>query len=208
MRGTPAVRRFLAGSNVAALGHVSSDVANYYWLGFVPEYRRDDRVREVRVETVRPDLRVRSRSGYVDLSRRTEADMGTQGRLLFPGQTPMASEPVLRVEFGRPEPAGIRKMRVPVTVYIPVGYFPVVPFGDQFFARLELRFAVVDRNGQQAGMPLIPIDLRGRTRPAPDAVMPYDATLTLRRKPHDLVVSVRDPLSEQTVSVRTEVAFR
>ena len=199
---------YVAGANLAALRRVSADVANYYWLGFVPEYRRDNTVHDVQVEVRRPDLRVRSRRGYVDLSRRAEADMETQGRLLFPGVEPAAGGHVLRVEFGQPEPTGLRKMRVPVTVHVPIGRFPVVPFEDQFLARLELRFAVVDRNGQQAGMPLIPIHLRGRSRPAADAVMPYRATLTLRRKPHDLVVSIHDPLSRQTVSTRVRVAFR
>ncbi len=201
-------RAYMGGSNLTALGRVSSDVSNYYWLGFVPEYQRDDRVHDVRVEVLRPNLRVRSRSGYVDLSRRAEADMDTRGRLLFPETEPTPGEPVLRVEFGKPQPGGLRKVRVPVTVYVPVGHFPVVPFEGQFLARLELRFAVVDSNGQQAGMPLIPIHLRGRSKPAPDAVVPYDALLTLRRKPHDLVVSIHDPLSRQTVSTRTRVAFR
>ncbi len=203
-------RAYVAGANVGALGRVSEDVANYYWLGFVPEYRRDDRAHEVRVEVRRPGLRVRSRGGYVDLSRRAEADMETQGRLLFPDETRTHGEPVLRVEIGEPEATGPfrRKMQVPVTVHVPVGHFPVFPFEGRFLARLELRFAVVDRNGQQARMPVIPLSLAGSTEPAPDAVVPYDTVLTLRRRPHDLVVSVHDPVSRQTVSVRTQVRLR
>ena len=203
-------RAFMAGSNLRALGRASEDTSNYYWLGFVPEYRRDDRAHEVRVELRRPGLRVRSRSGYVDLSRRAEADMETQGRLLFPDETRTHGEPLLRVEIGEPEPTGPfrRKMLVPVTVHVPVGHFPVFPFEDRFLARLELRFAVVDRNGQQARMPVIPLSLAGTTQPAPDAVVPYDTVLTLRRRPHDLLVSVHDPVSRQTVSVRTQVRSR
>ncbi len=203
-------RAYVAGANLGALRRVSEDTSNYYWLGFVPEYRRDDRAHEVRVELRRPGLRVRSRSGYVDLSRRAEADMETQGRLLFPDETRTRGEPVLRVEIGEPEPTGPfrRKMLVPVTVHVPVGYFPVFPFEDRFLARLELRFAVVDRNGQQARVPVIPLSLAGRTQPAPDAVVPYDTVLTLRRRPHDLLVSVHDPVSRQTVSVRTQVRLR
>lgn len=134
--------------------------------------------------------------------------METQGRLLFPGSLEARDEPPLRVDVGQPEPTGIRKMLVPVTIYIPIGYFPVVPYQDQFFANLELRFAVVDRNGGQADIPLIPINLRGRNKPAPDTVMPYNATLTLRRRPHDLVVSVHDPLSRRTISERVMVSFK
>ena len=203
-------RAYVAGANLGALRRVSEDTSNYYWLGFVPEYRRDDRAHEVRVELRRPGLRVRSRSGYVDLSRRAEADMETQGRLLFPDETRTHGEPLLRVEIGEPEPTGPfrRKMLVPVTVQIPVGHFPVFPFENRFLARLELRFAVVDRNGQQARIPVIPLSLAGETQPAPDAVVPYDTVLTLRRRPHDLLVSVHDPVSRQTVSVRTQVRLR
>lgn len=199
---------FLAGSNLEALRNATTDTANYYWLGFVPHYRRDDRAHDVQVQVLRPDLRVRSRRGYLDLSRRAEADMETQGRLLFPGGELTRGEPVLQVEIGAAKSTGLRKMLVPVTVYIPIGHFPLVPYQDQFFARLELRFAVVDRNGQQAPIPLIPINLRGRKRPRPDAVMPYNATLTLRRKPHDLVVAIHDSVSDQTVSTRARVSFR
>lgn len=203
-------RAYMAGANLRALGRVSEDTSNYYWLGFVPDYRRDDRVHEVRVELRQPGPRVRSRSGYVDLSRRAEADMETQGRLLFPEATRTRGEPALRVEIGEPEPTGPfrRKMLVPVTVHVPVGYFPVFPFEGRLLARLELRFAVVDRNGQQARIPVIPLSLAGGTQPAPDAVVPYETVLTLRRRPHDLLVSVHDPISRQTVSTRTQVRSR
>ncbi len=203
-------RAYMAGANLGALRRVSEDTSNYYWLGFVPEYRRDDRAHDVRVELRRSGPRVRSRGGYVDLSRRAEADMETQGRLLFPEETRTHGEPLLRVEIGEPEPTGPfrRKMLVPVTVHIPVGHFPVFPFEDRFLARLELRFAVVDRNGQQARIPVIPLSLAGGTEPSPDAVVPYDTVLTLRRRPHDLLVSIHDPVSRRTVSTRMQVRSR
>ena len=201
-------KAFMAGTNVDALARVSADTANYYWLGFVPEYRRDDQVHDVRVEVTGDGLRVRSRRGYLDVSRRAEADMEAQRALLFPGDDLTGPEPVLRVDIGEPEPVGVRKMKVLVTVFVPVGKFPVLPYQDQFLSRLELRFAAVDRNGEQAGIPMIPLDLRGRSRPPEDAVVPYSATLTLRRRPHAILVSVHDPLSRKTISKRVVVAFK
>lgn len=201
-------KAYMAGTNLDALARVSADTANYYWLGFTPQYRRDDQGRDIRVEVLRPGLRARSRRGYLDLSRRAEADMEAQRVLLFPSLGQSGNEPALRVDIGAPERHGVRQMKVPVTVFVPVGLFPALPYEDMFLVRLELRFAVVDRNGEQAGIPLIPLDLRGRSRPAPDAVMPYSATLTLRRRPHSLVVSIHDPLSKMTVSARTTVAFK
>lgn len=202
-RGTGG-RAFMAGTNLAALKNVSEDTANYYWLGFAPEYLHNDQVHDIRVEALRPGLQVRSRRGYVDLSRRAEADMEAQGALLFPdpGEPP---ESLLRVEIGAIGRIRARKMTVPVKIHVPVGHFPALPYQDHFLMRLELRFATVDQNGQQADIPVIPITLRTAQAPPPEAVVPYETVVTMRRKPHDLVVSVRDPLSRLTVSTRTSV---
>ena len=77
-------RAFMAGSNVKALDKVRFDTANYYWLGFVPRYRRDNQAHDIRVEVSQRRLRVRSRRGYLDLSRQAEADMEALRALLFP----------------------------------------------------------------------------------------------------------------------------
>lgn len=201
-------KAFMAGTNVDALERVSADTANYYWLGFVPEYRRDDQAHDIRVEVAGEGLRARARRGYLDLSRRAEADMEAQRALLFPGEDLTGPDAVLQVEIGAAEAVGLRKMTIPVTVFVPVGRFPVLPYEGQFLSRLELRFAAVDRNGEQAEIPLIPLDLRGRSRPPEDAVVPYDVTLTLRRRPHTLLISVHDPLSRKTISKRSVVAFK
>ena len=197
-------RAFMAGTNLAALKSVSEDTANYYWLGFAPEYRHNDQAHDVRVEVLRPGLQVRSRRGYVDLSRRAEADMETQGALLFPDHG-APTESFLRVEIGAIERIPVRKMNVPVKIFVPVGHFPALPYQDHFLMRLEVRFATVDQNGQQADMPVIPITLRTRQSPPPEAVVPYEATVTMRSRPHDLVVSVHDPLSRLTVGTRISV---
>lgn len=201
-------RAYVAGANMNAMARVADDVADYYWLGFVPDYERTDTAHDIRVEVLDPGLRVRSRRGYVDRSRRAEGDMEAQRALFFPETIERSEERALRVEIGKPERSGFRKVLVPVRVLVPVGRFAVVPWQGAFVSRLELRFAVVDSNGQQSGIPLIPLDLRGASQPSEDAVVPYEINLRLRRKPHDLVVSVHDPLSRETISGRASIAFR
>ncbi len=193
-------KAFMAGSNVKALSIVDADTASYYWLGFMPEYRRDDRPHDIRVEVLRSGLRVRSRRGYLDLSRRTEADMEAQRALLFPDQ---ANAGPLLVDVGEPERVNRRTMSVPVTVYLPVGRFPALPaFEGRFVQGLELRFATVDWLGRQGEIIMTSLALGGAAQPAPDEVVAYRTFLSMRRKPHDLVVTVHDPVSRLTASAR------
>ena len=198
-------KALMAGANLEALRNVSRDTANYYWLGFVPVYERNDRSHDIRVDVLRPGLRVRARRGYLDLSRRAEGDMDTLGRLLFPG-TDLSPVHELRVAVGAIEKKGLRKMTVPVEVHVPVGMFPMLPYRDQFLLRLELRFATVDRNGQQAVIPMIELELDARSRPPVHALVSYETTLTMRRRPHMLAVTVTDPVTGQAASARFPIA--
>ena len=197
-------RAFMAGSNITALDKVSFDTSNYYWLGFVPEYRRDDRAHDIRVEVLQPRLRVRSRRGYLDLSRRVEADMEALRALLFPSEAEPGAGP-LRIELGEVETGERRRMRVPVSVYLPVGRFPALPYDGRFRQELEVRFATVDRLGRRVEIPAIPLSLGGGAKPSLDDVVLYETLLIMRRRPHELVVTVHDPLSRSTARASVPV---
>ncbi len=195
---------FLAGSHVDALARVSRDTSDYYWLGFVPEYRRDDRVHDVEVEVLRPGLEVRARRGYLDLSRSAEADMEAQRALLFPGQKARAAA-ALKVRVGDPRKLSRRRMAVPIDIEVPLGMFPALPYGNEYLQRLEIRFATIDGAGWRAEQPAIPLEVRSHSEPQPDSVFDYYAEVTLRHLPHTVVVTVHDPVSRQTASARVEV---
>ncbi len=203
-RGTGG-RAFMAGSNVRALEIVNADTSDYYWLGFVPGYLRDDRAHDVRIEVREPRLRVRSRRGYLDLSRRGEADMEALRELLFPAEAKPGGGPLL-VEVGAAESVKRSRMNVPITVYLPVGRFPALPYDGQFVQDLEVRFAAVDRVGRRTGAPVQHLRLGGASLPAADDVVLYRTSLSLRRLSHDVVVTVHDPLSRETASARMRVA--
>ena len=197
-------RAFMAGSNVSALELVASDTSNYYWLGFVPEYHRDDRVHDIEVQVRRPGVQVRARRGYLDLSGVAEADMEAQRHLLFPRQ-PEADEIRLRVRTGTATSLRGKRMSVPVDVEIPVGSFTAVPWDGRYVQRLEVRFATIDRDGWRAEQPAIPLDLRHDAAPSQDSVHWFRADLEMRHLPHTVVVTVHDPVSRQTASARIEV---
>ena len=195
---------FMAGSNLDALARVSEDTSNYYWLGFAPEYRRDDRVHEIEVEVLRPGLEVRARRGYVDLSRNAEADMEAQRALLFPRQGAPAAA-VLTARVGTPRKLSRRRMAVPIDIEVPLGVFPALPYGNEYLQRLEVRFATIDDAGWRAEQPAIPLEIRSDSAPQPEAVFDYYAEVTMRHLPHTVVVTVHDPVSRQTASARLEV---
>jgi len=194
----------MGGHNLDPLGRVSDDTSSYYWLGFVPEYRRDDQVHDIEVEILRPDLQVRSRRGYVDLSRSAEADMEAQRLLLFPRGAAPGAVP-LRVWAGTPRSLSRRRMAVPIDIEVPLGMFPALPYGNEYLQRLEVRFATIDGAGWRAEQPAIPLEVRSHSAPEPDAVFDYYAEVTMRHLPHTVVVTVHDPLSRQTASARVEV---
>ncbi|MCY3932436.1 MAG: VWA domain-containing protein [Acidobacteria bacterium] len=195
---------FMAGSNLDALARVSEDTSNYYWLGFAPEYRRDDRVHEIEVEVLRPGLEVRARRGYVDLSRKAEAEMEAQRALLFPRQGAPAAA-ALTARVGIPRKLSRRRMAVPIDIEVPLGVFPALPYGNEYLQRLEVRFATIDDAGWRAEQPAIPLELRSRSAPRPDTVFDYYAEVTMRHLPHTVVVTVHDPVSRETASARLEV---
>ena len=195
---------FMAGSNIDALERVNADTSNYYWLGFVPEYRRDDRVHDIEVDVLRPGVQVRARRGYVDLSRIAEADMEAQRVLLFPSEAEPAAA-VLEVWVGASKSLRGRMMIVPIDIDVPVGMFAALPYGERFLQRLEVRFATIDGDGWHAEQPAIPLELWSDTAPEPDAVFHYHAEVTMRHLPHTVAVTVHDQVSRQTSNARVEV---
>ena len=197
-------KAFMAGSNIKALDKVSFDTSNYYWLGFVPDYQRDNRAHEIRVEVREPRLRARYRRGYLDLSGRVEADMEALQELLFPPEVEAGGGPLL-VEVGDAVATKRRTMAVPVSVHLPVGRFPALPYDGGFRQDLEVRFATLDRFRRRSEIPTIALSVGGGYEPAPDAVVVYRASLTMRRRPYELVVTVHDPVSKLTAKGRVAI---
>ncbi len=197
-------KAFMAGSNIRALDKVSFDMSNYYWLGFVPDYQRDNRAHDIRVEVREPRLRARYRRGYLDLSGRVEADMEALQELLFPPEVEAGGGPLL-VEVGDAVATKRRTMAVPVSVHLPVGRFPALPYDGGFRQELEVRFAALDRFRRRLEIPAVSLSLGGGYEPAPDEVLVYRASLTLRRRPHELVVTVHDPISKLTAKGRVAI---
>ncbi len=194
-------RPLLNSANIEALDRVVEDTRSYYWLGFTPSWRGDDASHEVKLKTRREDLEVRSRASFSDLSRQTEVTMMVESSLLF-GNPPSAAP--LSARLGAPEKSGLGKVTVPIEIAIPLGALTFLPQKEGFASQVELRVAVLDDEGSTADIPVIPMTLTGPRQPTTNDFSVYRNTLKLRKKKHDLVISLYDVASGTILSTKLE----
>jgi hypothetical protein len=185
-----------------ALSTAREDTRSFYWLGFSPGWKHDDKIHTVKLETSRSDLRVRTRSGFIDLSRKAEVSMMVESALLF-GNPPGA--PLMPLKVGSVTHGKRGETEIALTLGLPVDIMTVVPEGTRYDARLELRFAASDADGNNSEIPIIPVDLTSDHPPTPGKVVRYDTRIKLRGKADHLVVAVYDPLSGKIATAETDV---
>jgi VWFA-related protein len=179
----------LDGARLTAFERVVEDTRSYYWLGVTPKWRGDDKSHKIKVEALRPGLKVRCREGYQDFSREKEVSFMVESALLF-GELPGAHP--LRVRLGAASKSG-RRLSVPIEMAIPMDGIVMVPRKDHYAAELELRIAALDEGGHRNEIAVIPVELAG-PKPAPGQHAVYETAVKLRNQAHDLVISLHDPL--------------
>jgi len=191
-----------AGQRKVALARAAADTRSYYWLGFTPVQKRNDQHHDVRVEVRRPGLKVRSRSGYVDLSKNGESAMMVESAMLFGSPAGTASLPV---ELGAATRSGRREILVPIKIALPVAAMTVVPIEGEYRTELEVRAAAVDDNGDRSDIPVMPIKLAFKKPPETGKYVPYNLTLKLRRARQHLVIALFDPLGVRILTAEADV---
>lgn len=196
-------KALLDGASLRALQRVMDDTRSYYWIGFTPDWQENDARHRIQLEVRDKGLKVRTRKSFYDLSPQSEVTMMVESAQLF--DLPLASVADLKVTFGQPE--GGRKIVVPVHVEIPLEALTLLPDADGYTAQLELRIAVTDDRGQRADIPVIPFELQSKTEPASGDTASYDAKLKLRRRPHQMLVSVFDKTSGEMLSKEVDFSI-
>src|SRR4051812_20326948 len=185
-----------------ALAAAREDTRSFYWLGFSPSWKRDDKGHRIQLETRRRDLRVRTRSGFLDLSRKAEVSMMVESALLFGNPPGALSMPLMVGEAVRSKRG---EVEIPVTLGLPVDLMTVVPDGKRFTVQLELRFAVSDAEGNTADIPVVPVPLTSDHPPAPGKVVKYETRVKLHGKADHMVVAAYDPLSGKIATAEADV---
>ncbi|HEY9423052.1 MAG TPA: hypothetical protein VIW92_16690, partial [Thermoanaerobaculia bacterium] len=145
---------------------------------------------------------VRSRAGFLDLSRKAEVSMKVESALLF-GNLPGAFPLPMRIGAVQRSKKGTE---VPITLGLPVDLMTVVPVNGKYAAQLELRFIASDAEGNSSEIPVIPIGLASDKPPTPGKMVKYETKLLLRRgKADHLVVAVYDPLSGKIATAEAKL---
>ena len=195
-------KAILNSNRTLALASAREDTRSFYWLGFSPSWQRNDKGHAVRLEARKPGLRVRSRTGFLDLSRKAEVSMEVESALLFgnpPGalQMPMKVGTIARSKRGEVE--------IPISLGLPVSVMTVVPDGKRYAVQLELRFAASDASGNSSEVPVVPVSFSSDHPPAAGHFVRYETKIKLRGGADHLVVAAYDPLSGKIATAETDV---
>jgi VWFA-related protein len=202
LAGETGGKALLNTNRVAALAVAREDTRSFYWLGFSPTWQHDDKRHDIRLETRRSGLTVRTRSGFLDLSRKAEVSMLVESALLF-GSPPGA--PRMPLTVGQAVRSQRGDLEIPITLGLPVDLMTVVPDDARYTARLELRFAASDAEGNTADVPVVPVTLTSDHQPSPGKLVKYETRIKLRGKADHMVVAVYDPLSGKIATAEADV---
>jgi len=179
-------------NRTAALRTAEADTRSYYWLGFTPTWQRNDQHHRIAVEPLRPGLRARSRTGFLDLSSNAEVAMMVESALMLgnlPGAIPMPMRLGKAVKRKRGE------LEIPVTLALPVNVLTLLHVNGRYTSQLELRAAVADAKGNRSNVPSVPLTLSAGKAPRRGGYVRYDTRLMVPPSARHLVVAVYDPLS-------------
>jgi VWFA-related protein len=185
-----------------AMQIAAGDTRSYYWLGFTPAWQGNDKRHKVALQVLTKGLQVRTRSGFLDLSRKAENSLIVESAMLFgnsPDVVPIA------IKLGEPVASGRREMEVPVSLAIPVDAITFVPVNGKQTAELELRVAALDSSGNRAPVPVVPVTLTANEAPKPGNFVRYDTRVKLKKLPHHLTLAVFDPLSGKILTAQADV---
>ena len=181
---------------------VVADSGSYYWLGFTPSWKADDRQHSIQVESRRPGVKVRARTGFPDLSRRAETLWKAESVLLFGGRE---SDRRLKIVLGKERSLGRQEVELPVTVGVPVEALALTPSGRGYIAEAPLAVAALDEKGGRAEIPTSKLRVTVKEPPKAGGFARFQTTLRLRRAPQRLVFTVRDEVNGITIWQEVEV---
>ena len=195
-------RALLNSARTQALQSAEGDTRSYYWLGFTPGWKGNDKRHKIVVDALRPGLKVRARNSFLDRSRKAEVSMMVESAMLFgnpPGST------VMPIKVGVPVKTRRDEMEVPVSIAVPMDALTNVPLNGKLNYELELRVAALDDRGDRSDIPVIPIRFAIDPSAAQPRFFPYNVKLKLRRTKQSLTLAIFDPLSNHIVTAEADV---
>lgn len=194
--------RLLMPADNAVFREMVADSGTYYWLGFTPTWKADDRGHVITAGVRRPGLAVRSRSGFSDLSHRTEAALKAESVLLFGGAD---GDRRLIVQLG--EPARRRGVfELPVTIGVPVEALALTPKGKGYLAEIPLAVATEEADGRRANLSGPRLRVTIASLPQAGTYARFETVVLVRDPKQRLIFTVHDPVSGKALWGEAQVA--
>ena len=196
-------RPLIGKASFDAFEAVREDTRTYYWLGFTPQWKGDNEGHEITVEARQRGMKVRSRKSFADFSRQQEVSMMVESALLLGDTPPAAAE--MPARLGPQKAAGRNKVEVPIDLLVPMSALAFIPQGDAYAAQAELRVSIQDKSGEIMNSEIVPLNIQLDEAPKDGDMRRWSTKLTLRKAPHDILVSLFDPVAGSFLSARLEM---
>jgi VWFA-related protein len=182
-----------------ALDEIDQRTSNAYVLGFQTERAPDGKYHRLKVDVTRPGLNVKSREGYLHISR--------QARLLEELSTPLAfpkdrGDFPVAIEVLPPESVSAKAITLTVAGTVPLRNVTLVPRGDQMVGRMYVYLAIYDRDGnlvrlfreeQDVALPAAKVAAASPDVPARFGIKVKDMT----RGEYTLTLTLMDEISDR-----------
>ncbi len=182
---------------VTALSEAAADLDNYYWVSFTPDWQGDDERHSIRIETTNPDLMIRHRQSYYDMSTQQAVMLSVQGSLLFRDPETMHDFDVV---LGEIEREGRSEINVPVQIVLDGGDLESVSSEGKFLIRGVLFYATMDEDGAVSEVMAVTIGWSSSTPPSAGQFIPYEFTAKLKRKKQRLALAFYDIAGDNTLA--------
>jgi VWFA-related protein len=186
------------------LDSVAEHVSTYYYLGYRRSGPPDGKRHDLRVEVLRPGLRVRHHEQVLDRTALQRlADLAMSRLRLDLGDNDLD----LAVQLDDPEPADKDTFVLPIQLTMPVDSLVLIPDADQHVGQILVAVAVLDEKGNTAPVQLMRLRLAipdERMRQGAIAAQPL--RLKMKRGSQRIAVSVRDEVSGIQASVAAPIA--
>ena len=179
----------------APLGEVRKDVEAFYWLGFTPNWSRNDQRHTMRVEVNHPEVFLRTRAGFLDAAPRTQVAMAVRSSLLF-GMGRKSSE--LQLNVGEVEPAGDGLFYVDIEMTIPMRILTIQESESGYDAEASLFVAALDASGGRTEIPATPLLLSSPVPFPSKGLVAHTVTLKLRENTERVSMALYDVYGGKT----------
>jgi len=176
-----------------ALQRVASDFQTYYSIGYTPDHAGDGQFHAIAVKLKRPGVRLRHRSGYLDMSSNTSMSEGVRAILLHGvDDNPLG----VVVKIGEESEAERDQFLVPIQLIIPLSELVLLPAGEVSRGRLRLFLAAMDEEGRMTEVLEIPsaIEVAAGDSEGGLASCRFSTSLRMRGGQYTIALGVRDEL--------------